>query len=111
MPSFILLQNVKVMAHPLAGASVDRGVRVVTWWEHLKQRGWWVLPCTYCSLLHLGVAVCSGIWRRACDGTKENRARSKGLGPRIGDTAEGEGTFGVKGNARNICPRVAGAKI
>jgi hypothetical protein len=25
---FITLQNVKVMAHPLAGANVDRGVRV-----------------------------------------------------------------------------------
>jgi hypothetical protein len=23
--------NVKVMAHPLAGANVDRGVEVVTW--------------------------------------------------------------------------------
>ena len=33
------LPNVKVMAHPLAGANVDRWVEVVTWWEHQKQRG------------------------------------------------------------------------
>jgi hypothetical protein len=27
-------QNVKVMAHPLAGANVDRGVEVENTWEH-----------------------------------------------------------------------------
>jgi hypothetical protein len=31
--------NVKVMAHPLAGANVDRGVRVEIRWKHRKQRG------------------------------------------------------------------------
>jgi hypothetical protein len=33
------LPNVKVMAHPLAGANVDRGVRVEIRWSHRKQRG------------------------------------------------------------------------
>jgi hypothetical protein len=33
------LQNVKVMAHPLAGANVDRGVSVEITWKHGKQRG------------------------------------------------------------------------
>jgi hypothetical protein len=32
-------ENVKVMAHPLAGANVDRGVRVEIRWKHRKQRG------------------------------------------------------------------------
>jgi hypothetical protein len=31
--------NVKVMATPLAGASVDRGVKVEIMWEHRQQRG------------------------------------------------------------------------
>jgi hypothetical protein len=31
--------NVKVMAHPLAGANVDRGVRVEIRCKHRKQRG------------------------------------------------------------------------
>jgi hypothetical protein len=31
--------NVKVMAHPLAGANVDRGVDVEIRQEHRKQRG------------------------------------------------------------------------
>jgi hypothetical protein len=31
--------NVKVMAHPLAGANVDRGVEVEIQWKHGKQRG------------------------------------------------------------------------
>ena len=35
----LFLQNVKVMAHPLAGATVDRGVEVVTLREHRKQMG------------------------------------------------------------------------
>ena len=34
-----LSDNVKVMAHPLAGANVDRGVRVEIRWKHGKQRG------------------------------------------------------------------------
>jgi hypothetical protein len=32
-------ENVKVMAHPLAGANVDRGVGVEVRWKHRKQRG------------------------------------------------------------------------
>jgi hypothetical protein len=36
---FIVLPNVKVMAHPLAGANVDRGVRVEIRWKHRQQRG------------------------------------------------------------------------
>jgi hypothetical protein len=36
---FILQANVKVMAHPLAGANVERGVRVEIRWKHRKQRG------------------------------------------------------------------------
>jgi hypothetical protein len=36
---FIFLQNVKVMAHPLARANADRGVKVEIRWEHGKQRG------------------------------------------------------------------------
>jgi hypothetical protein len=32
-------ENVKVMAHPLAGVNVDRGVRVEIRWKHHKQRG------------------------------------------------------------------------
>jgi hypothetical protein len=35
----ILPQNVKVMAHPLAGASVDHKVEVVIRMRHRKQRG------------------------------------------------------------------------
>ena len=31
--------NVKVMAHPLAGASIERGVEVEIRWGHGKQRG------------------------------------------------------------------------
>jgi hypothetical protein len=31
---FMFLTNVKVMAHPLAGANVDRGVGVETRWKH-----------------------------------------------------------------------------
>jgi hypothetical protein len=37
--AFISLENVKVMAHSLAGANVERGVEVETWWAHRKQRG------------------------------------------------------------------------
>ena len=33
------LANVKVMAHPLAGANVDRGVEVETWWRASKTEG------------------------------------------------------------------------
>lgn len=36
---FMYLPNVKVMAHPLAGANVDREVRVEIRWKHRKQRG------------------------------------------------------------------------
>jgi hypothetical protein len=32
-------ENVKVMAHPLARANVDRGVKVEIRWKHGKQRG------------------------------------------------------------------------
>ena len=35
----ISLANVKVMATPLAGASVDRGVKVVVMGKHEEQRG------------------------------------------------------------------------
>lgn len=42
--------SIKVMAHPLAGANVDRGVRVEIRRKHRKNRGWWVLSCTPCSL-------------------------------------------------------------
>jgi uncharacterized protein YqfA (UPF0365 family) len=35
----IYLHNVKVMAHPLAGANVDRGVEVEIRWKHRKQKG------------------------------------------------------------------------
>jgi hypothetical protein len=36
---FGLLQNVKVMAHPLAGANVERGVRVEIRCKHREQMG------------------------------------------------------------------------
>ena len=36
---FILLDNVRVMATPLARASVDRGVEVEITWKHREQRG------------------------------------------------------------------------
>jgi len=36
---FFILHNVKVMAHPLAGANVDRGVEVEIRWGQQKQRG------------------------------------------------------------------------
>jgi len=39
MAVFIFSANVKVMAHPLAGANVDRGVKVEITWDHGKQRG------------------------------------------------------------------------
>jgi hypothetical protein len=35
----IFKANVKLMAHPLAGANIDRGVRVEIRWKHHKQRG------------------------------------------------------------------------
>ena len=35
----IRIGDVKVMAHPLAGANVDRGVEVEVRWKHGKQRG------------------------------------------------------------------------
>ena len=34
-----LLANVKVMAHPLAGANAERGVEVEITVKHRKQRG------------------------------------------------------------------------
>ena len=36
---FISLSNVKVMATPLAGASVERGIEVVITGKHREQRG------------------------------------------------------------------------
>jgi hypothetical protein len=51
----LFLPIVKVMAHPLAGANVDRGVKVEMGWKHGKQRGYWWLPCT-ASLSPFGIA-------------------------------------------------------
>jgi hypothetical protein len=36
---WVILHNVKVMATPLARASVDRGVELEATWEHREQRG------------------------------------------------------------------------
>ena len=38
-PSSIPLPNVRVMATPLARASVDRGVEVGATWKHGEQKG------------------------------------------------------------------------
>jgi hypothetical protein len=36
---YVFLQNVRVLANPLAGVSVDCGVDVETTWKYREQRG------------------------------------------------------------------------